>query len=205
MKTKIILSLVLLSSLAVAQEVPPANPPSEILQLAFNEASQPQPAAASPVAAKPAPVPTASRQHFAAGEFALDLFGTYTDARPDKLNGSLKGGTYGAGLGATYFFHKNAGLQLDSTVNDVTDANGGLFDHSSVSLIVRYPLGKLAPYAVAGAGWDWNEHQPDTHTGLGVEWRFNQHLGAIGEARWIFGTSGAPDAAQFRAGLRYTF
>lgn len=143
---------------------------------------------------------------FKAGEFSLDAFGTYTDARPNGLDGSLRGGNYGAGLAATYFFHVNAGLQFDSTVADVTDITGGLFDHSAVSLVVRYPLGSIAPYVAAGGGRDWNAHTFDTHVAAGAEWRLSKNLGAIGEARWIFGTQDSqPDALQFRAGLRFTF
>ena len=183
MKTSLLFAtLVLTSAIAFGQAAPPAA-----------QTQRSQTAA------------TVAESVFNAGEFSLDLFGTYNDARPDLLSGSLKGGEYGAGLGATYFFHKNAGLQLDSTVNDVTDITGGLFDHTSLSLIVRYPIGKFAPYATAGAGRDWVEHTWDTHTGAGVEWRFTKHLGAIGEARWTFGTSGVPDTLQFRAGIRFTF
>lgn len=142
---------------------------------------------------------------FKAGEFALDAFGTYTDARPHGLNGSLRHGNYGAGIAATYFFHVNAGLQFDSTTADVTDITGKLIDHSSLSLIVRYPVGRLAPYVAAGGGRNWEDESFDTHVGVGAEYRLSKNLGAIGEARWIFGTQAAPDALQFRAGLRYTF
>jgi len=200
MKNKLYSLLLVASTLSLRAAEPPANPPSPQLLAALN--SVPAPAKPTPL---PALSPNEAERVFTAGEFSLDLFGTYHDARPDLLAGSLKGGDYGAGIAANYFFHKNAGLQLDSTVADVENIAGGLFDHTSLSLLVRYPLGQIAPYAIAGAGRDWNEHSFTTHTGAGLEWRFTKHLGAIGEARWTFGTQDQPDTLQFRAGLRYTF
>jgi hypothetical protein len=152
--------------------------------------------------------PTAPLELFRAGEFDLDLYSTYTVAEPKGIahvfDTDARHGTFGAGVGASWWMARNFGIGVDATIPAVDDLTGVLFDKVSLSLNGRLPFGPVAPYVSGGLGRNFESDGWYTQAGAGIEWRFNHKAGAFAEARYIFG-SHEPDGLALRAGVRFAF
>lgn len=148
-------------------------------------------------------------QHYKANELSLELFGMGTagrssvsDIAPDDVE---RDGNFGPGVGISYFFHRNVGVQVeaysDSSRGDYfVDAVGG-------HLVGRFPMGEkhLAPYVFFGAGrqfdpgpqWTWD-------AGAGLEWRFHKHIGVFIDGRYVWADK-SRDFGLGRLGIKLGF
>jgi hypothetical protein len=150
-----------------------------------------------------------SKDLFAANEFTLDLFGSYTDGKKkfnDTFDRSIRHGTFGGGVGANYFFTKNFGIGGDA----IAQANGHDFvDAVSGSAILRLPIDEahIAPYIFGGGGRQFDG--PDIwnlHAGVGLEARLNPNTGIFVDGRHVFHIDHrGSDYLMLRAGLRLAF
>ncbi|MGZ4963346.1 MAG: hypothetical protein ACXWJB_16115 [Limisphaerales bacterium] len=143
-----------------------------------------------------------------ANELQLDLFGTYNHAIAnfdDIFENSWKHGHWGGGVGMNYFFTKYIGVGADTFFQE----HGHLFNNFTGNLFVRWPIANsgFAPYIYGGAGWRDGSTVPsgaDTFTadgGVGLEYRFNAHLGLFTDVRYTW-TEKTADECLARAGFR---
>ena len=143
---------------------------------------------------------------FRDNELSLDAFGTdalgrYTIDHPsgDRISHNSR---LGLGLGANYFLIRYVGVGVEA-FSENTDAH--FVDNASASLIVRFPIEVigLAPYGFAGGGHQWDPIDANfTHVGVGVEYRFNPHIGVFADGRGVW-TDRARNYGLFRAGVRF--
>lgn len=130
-------------------------------------------------------------------EVSIDLFGVYTDH--DVRNGA-RDETWGGGLGVNFFFARMIGIGIDSHTD-----RWQFPQHANASLIIRFPSAAgFAPYALGGAGRDWDNGQWTAHAGGGLELRFNKFTGLFADGRAVF-PENTPDYAMARAGIRLGF
>jgi hypothetical protein len=135
---------------------------------------------------------------FEAGEFQLDVFGSYTGG------GHYQDG-FGGGLGLNYFFTKYIGFGVDGNVYD-----GGVDGRWTVSgnLIFRLPIDSacVAPYLLVGGGYGADGiNEAIINAGGGLEYRFiPNRMGVFAEGRytWAADTNGT---GQARVGLKFVF
>jgi hypothetical protein len=141
-------------------------------------------------------------------ELSVDGFGTASvgSYTIDHLsNNRIRQNTeLGAGAGVNYFFTRNVGIGVEGYSENTT---GVFIDNASGNLILRLPLGHsgFAPYVFGGGG-----HQFDAaklwfgQGGVGIEYRFTQHVGLFVDARAVW-----PNETKYyglaRAGVRLTF
>ena len=127
---------------------------------------------------------------FNANEWSIDAFGTFLgherhfSAFP---NTSIRNGTWGGGVGGTYYGPRFLGIGVDTSMQDKSGPH--FVDHVGGNLFLRLPIEpiKLAPYVFGGGGrafnptwnWYWN-------AGVGLEFRFNPKLGLFSDARYIW-------------------
>jgi hypothetical protein len=140
---------------------------------------------------------TAAEDLYRPAEFSIDLFGSYTDH--DVRNGENTD-SWGGGLGINMFFTRMIGIGVD------THTDRWQFpQHAHASVIFRFPSGfGFAPYALGGAGRDWDNGQWSWHAGGGLELRLNKFTGLFADGRAIF-PEDTPDYALARAGVRFGF
>lgn len=139
---------------------------------------------------------------FSAGEWQIDLFGTYADTAqsPRYRDG------FGGGLGVNHFWTENWGAGLEGYWWEARGDNHWL-NNAGANLIYRIPFEelRLAPYAFIGPGGHFNgESEASGHVGGGLEWRFMDGVGAFADARYHF-TTGPDDFALFRTGIKFVF
>ncbi len=156
---------------------------------------------------------------FKAQELSLDLFASYTAAQQgidEIFNTNIEHGDWGGGVGLNYFFTRELGIAADI---NMPDNGGNLVDSASGSLVFRLPweAAGLAPYVFGGGGrltepsWQWS-----LHAGLGLEWRFSQHIGIFADGRYVWADDAYDDTYRhqskfdgdhllLRSGLRLVF
>jgi hypothetical protein len=137
---------------------------------------------------------------FGETELQVDLFGSYLD------NSNVLGEGYGAGLGLSYYFHRNFGITADVAMTESDVDNIWQF---SAGFVARYPfeIGGvcLAPYAkVAGGIQSENGDNGFLSIGGGLEWRATSRFGVFGEANYGF-VEDSRDFLNLRAGVRFVF
>jgi hypothetical protein len=119
------------------------------------------------------------------------------------------GGSYfhtgsGGGFGVNFFFMRYFGIGYEAAWYD----NHGTAQHLPVAgnFFVRYPICSLnlAPYLLVGGGgtWDW-KGTGYGNVGLGLEYRFTDHIGAFVDGRYFYGGTG--NVGNLRAGMRFAF
>lgn len=149
----------------------------------------------------PAPEPC-----FQAGEFQLDLFGSYNGA----ITNEEFGDGFGGGVGVNYFFTEMLGFGVSGNVyqgNHTFNGDRAVW-HTSANLIVRFPLQDicLAPYIFGGGGLGIDGTTVGTwEAGGGLEWRATPSLGVFAEGRYIWAASQDTDSTQTRVGVRFVF
>jgi hypothetical protein len=145
---------------------------------------------------------------YRANEVSVDVFGTgslgkYTieHLSNDHVRHDLR---LGVGAGVNYFFTRNLGIGGDAYSENTS---GAFIDDASGNLILRLPLGQsgLAPYVYGGGGGQFDRtHLTFAQAGAGLEYRFNPHIGAFLDARFVL-----PNETKYfgvgRAGLRFAF
>ncbi|MEO6034564.1 MAG: hypothetical protein ABIQ35_04840 [Verrucomicrobiota bacterium] len=145
---------------------------------------------------------------YAAQEFTLDLFGTYSKDKAkfnDTFDRTARHGLFGGGIGANYFITRNFGLGGDIFAQTEDNA----FIHgTSGSAILRWPIDSchLAPYIFGGGGRTFEGQDSwNLHAGVGLEFRLNAHTGIFVDGRHVFHIDKGSDYAQLRTGLRFAF
>lgn len=137
---------------------------------------------------------------YSAKQFQIDIGAQHSTLSIDDISN----GVTSYSLGCGYFLTKYAGIGLDFHApfpNDHPRGGKFLLQAASLSGIVRYPIGRFAPYALAGGGRDFHEGEYTVHAGAGLELRLHRGLGAFVEGRYVL-TMNEPETIQFRAGLR---
>jgi hypothetical protein len=152
---------------------------------------------------------------FRANELTLDLFGTYL--APERgithvfQTRITEGGSWGGGVGANYFWSKDVGIGVDTSMQ-----HGAVkfFDHVGGNLFVRIPIdvAHIAPYVFAGGGYRFDQRNAwFGDLGTGLDFRFNHFFGLFGDVRYIFGDKpiaqigGGHDQLLIRSGIRIGF
>jgi len=195
---------------AAATNEAPALSLTQYLELAQND---PEPAKAGGTQAsrsatgKTDPDATEPSSLYQPNELSLDAFGSVSIGQhiinhfsPRRV---VDGGQLGAGAGINYFFCRFLGFGADAYSENT---RGVFIDHASGSLIGRLPLGEsgLAPYVLAGGGYDFEARESFAQLGGGIEYRFVQHLGVFADARYVLADH-APNYGLARFGLRFSF
>lgn len=85
----------------------------------------------------------------------------------------------GAGVGISYFANRYVGAAV-SVIGD--ERFNELLDSAQAGLRLRYPIGRVAPYAFADVRRDFLLHDFSYVTGGGLEVRLTDHLGVFGQA-----------------------
>lgn len=147
---------------------------------------------------------------YAQGEVTADVFGTYSQSKAklnDAIDRTFKNGTFGAGVGFNYFFHRNFALGVDAVVPSAAHATHSFFDQVNLDLTARLPLGDsaFAPYAAGGLGRNMETGEYTSHAALGLECRLTKAVGVFVEGRYTWGNRDNSDFAQARAGVRFNF
>lgn len=144
---------------------------------------------------------------FHANELTLDFFGAYRANEgniDDLFKTNIRHGKWGGGVGLNYFPIPYLGIGVDSAfiANTRNFAN-----HVVGSLQLRLPIepAHLAPYVFGGGGYYFNpESQWGAHVGVGLDFRFNPHLGIFADSRFIW-MNKTSNEILFRSGLRVGF
>ena len=144
------------------------------------------------------------------GEVTADVFGTYSQTKAklnDAVDREFKNGTYGAGVGFNYFFHRNFALGVDAVIPSAAHATHSFFDQVNLDLTARLPLGDsaFAPYATGGLGRNMETGEYTSHAAVGLEYRIAKAVGVFAEGRYTWGNRDNTDFAQVRAGVRFNF
>jgi hypothetical protein len=131
---------------------------------------------------------------FRAKESNLSLFGVYVDKAKDK---------WGGGVGLSYFLSTYVGL---GAVTHFENFSGKFFDNVAGELYLRAPLAKLpiAPYAVGGGGYSWDNKDWFESAGGGIELRTKKSFGIFADVQWYW-RENARDGLQARGGLRFSY
>jgi hypothetical protein len=175
----------------------------------------------------PAPVEDLYRAH----EFQVDLFGAYAPSGHDA--GKYLGDhAWGGGAALNYFVTRNFGLGIEGTALRASGGNNndvsGIF---ALDVLGRLPIGNTgwAPYILGGIGGfvpgsennlfettfnavgrTVRNHNNDDllfegHAGLGIEYRFNRHIGLFTDGRYTWVDKSHNDFGLVRAGVRFAF
>ncbi|MFN7138155.1 MAG: hypothetical protein ACK4UN_02330 [Limisphaerales bacterium] len=141
-----------------------------------------------------------------AHEFTVDVYGSYyrESDNADDFFDSHSGARWGGGLGFNYFFTRNFGLGLDSSIHN---NRGAFIDHVNASAIARFPIENtgFSPYVFGGGGRMWDPTDAwSIHAGVGFEYRFNPTTGIFIDGRYAWGED-SNDYSLIRSGLRLSF
>lgn len=149
--------------------------------------------------------PAADESYFGKG-LSLSGFGVYTRSEPQGFDhvfdSQFANGDFGVGVGADYFFTEYIGVGADATINNLDEVKGSFLDSASVSGILRYPLGRFAPYALGGLTRNFETDRWDLHAGVGLEVKLDKTFSGFTEARYLFETPKFGDNLQVRAGIK---
>jgi len=121
------------------------------------------------------PAKTESLSYYKGNELSLALGLNYANDSTQE---------YAPALALTYFVTKNLGVRALTKVN-MTDVTA--FDNVELVGLLRYPLGRFAPYV--GGGVRYQGSATDTWSPVanaGLEFRVNQHWGLVGEYQYDF-------------------
>ena len=110
---------------------------------------------------------------------------------------------FGGDVGANFFFTKYIGIGADAYALD--QHSPSFVDTATGNLIVRFPIGPVAPYIFGGAGYQFERiDQLVGGGGVGVEIRLVPHFGIFADARYLAAVKTA-DFGLARAGVRLSF
>jgi hypothetical protein len=139
-------------------------------------------------------------------ETTYDLFAGYLAAQhgfSQAFERYPKDGTYGGGIGVNYFSSQRVGIGTDISISN---NRGAFIDSTTANLILRLPMGGLAPYVFGGGG---SSYEPSTQWigqfGFGLEYRTKSRLGFFVDGRYVWGQKSDSDTSLLRAGLRLVY
>ncbi|MBA4147851.1 MAG: outer membrane beta-barrel protein [Verrucomicrobia bacterium] len=143
---------------------------------------------------------------YRANEFSFDVFGSYhrNSQNEDDFFDQPKGGRWGGGIGLNYFFTRNIGIGVDTSIHN---NRGAFIDNASLSAIARFPIAEsgFAPYILGGGGRIFDPTDAwSLHAGVGFEFRFNPNTGIFIDGRYAWGED-SNDYSLIRSGLRFAF
>lgn len=143
-----------------------------------------------------------SEAFYRAGEFQIDLFGSASVASLRSVD-DLNDHEAGAGFGVNYFFTRNFGLGYEVRGQARTIKSDWL-NEGGVSAFYRLPIGTIAPYGVAGVGYEILnlELRGNFYAGAGLEVRLSPRVGVFTEVRRVWE---GPKKYDARAGLRFAW
>lgn len=126
-------------------------------------------------AAAPAP------QHFLAGEWNLDLYGTGTLANESRSKDDL---VFGGGLGLNYWITRGFGFGLKGETDNLWGGfEHSFFDRALGRVLVRAPLwDRIAPYGYVEGGYAFERNGWVAGTGGGLDFRLAKGWALFGEA-----------------------
>jgi hypothetical protein len=178
-----------------------------------------------------APPPPIQESLYRAHEWDLDVFGAYAPAGRDGRK-YLGDHAWGGGAGGSYFFTRNLGLGFEGVVLDGTGSRSGdVSGEFALNALARLPIGNtpFAPYGLAGIGGfvpgtgsnffntvtngvrhkvnnsNSDDIRLEGHVGLGVEYRFQRHIGLFTDGRYEFVEGANNNFGLVRAGVRFAF
>lgn len=122
-----------------------------------------------------------SPEHFLAGEWNLDLYGTGALANESRSKDDL---VFGGGLGASYWITRGFGLGAKvETDNLVGGFEHSVFDRALGRVQVRAPLwDRVAPYGFVEGGYQFERNEWIAGTGGGLDFRLAKGWALFGEA-----------------------
>lgn len=130
--------------------------------------------------------------------FSADVFaiGTFDGDRNDHYKS-----TFGAGLGLNYNLCKYGAVGVDAYWFDNTSTVHSI----TASVIGKYPMGDLIPYALVGGGVHFDSvREGSVHAGIGAEYKLNQSFSLVTECRYNW-TALDNDFGVAKLGLRLNF
>jgi hypothetical protein len=129
---------------------------------------------------------------FQKGEFNISPFGTYVDQA---------GGRWGAGVAGTWFLTDKIGI---GGATYWTDTSGTFFDNVEFEGYFRWPFKRVAPYAVASIGYQFDHTYWFETLGGGIDFRAFKRLDAFSDLQWrIANSDKSGNGALLRFGLRF--
>ena len=144
-----------------------------------------------------APPPEEKEKRFHACELDLSPYAVYVDKLP--------GSKWGGGAALTYYPIRVLGIGASSYLNNF---KGTAIDNVEGEAYLRLPiLDLLAPYAVGGAGYEFDHDYGFETVGGGFDLRPLRHIGLFGDAQYRFSNndSRSRDGVLVRLGLRFSF
>jgi hypothetical protein len=110
---------------------------------------------------------------------------------------------FGGDAGANFFFTQYIGIGADAYA--LAQHAHSFVDTATGNLIVRFPIGPVAPYIFGGAGYQFEGvDQIVGGGGVGLEVRLVPHFGIFADARYLAAVK-SPDYGLARAGVRLSF
>ena len=149
-------------------------------------------------------VAPADKELFNQGETSLDLFLMHYNHDIRDGHRSLSG-TLGGGIGGSYFFTRELGVELDTSISDNGDS---FFDYLAGNAIYRFPIPslRLAPYVMGGFAGQFDLHEDASgDIGAGLEYRLNPITSAFFDARYFLEWGDTQDYWLFRWGIKFGF
>lgn len=136
---------------------------------------------------------------YRAGEFQIDLFGGVSTRALGSVE-DLEDHEAGGGFGVSYFFTRNVGVGYEVRGNART-IKSDFLNEGGVSAFFRVPLGTIAPYGIAGVGYEIVERElrGNFYAGAGLEVRLSPRIGTFAEVRRVWE---GPKSYDARAGVR---
>lgn len=144
----------------------------------------------------------AGEEFYRAKEFQIDLFGS---ASVERLRSAkdLEDHEAGFGFGVNYFFsrHLGIGYEVRGTARQVKH---DFLNEGGLHALCRIPIGTVAPYGIAGAGYEIvnSELRGNLYAGAGLEVRLTPRIGTFAEARRVWD---GPKDYDARAGIRFAW
>jgi hypothetical protein len=133
---------------------------------------------------------------FQKGEKNVSPFGAYVDQA---------GGKWAAGVAITYFITDKIGIGGSTYW---TDTGGTFFDNAAAEGYFRLPVFKrLAPYAVASIGYQFDRQYWFETIGAGLDFRAFKRFDAFSDLQYRISNSSSKsgDGAIIRVGMRFNF
>ena len=129
---------------------------------------------------------------FAKGEINVSPFAVYSDQAGDK---------WGVGVAGTYFITDKIGV---GAATYWTDFGGTFFDNIEFEGYFRWPFKRVAPYAMASLGYQFDREYWFETFGGGVDFRAFKRVDAFADLQWRIANSGkSGDGALLRVGVRF--